>query len=313
MNIQKVGIIQKPVYFQNRQISVKQNQSSAYLDNSSVLNALSFLGNYNKPSLKEAIDVPIKDDKEFNKVMKRVYREKIKPENKLQALNPFRNRVWISKNYKKEFDDYKNATDVEMGLIPYCGWNDNSLAINMFLSERLTENGPLDEYVREPKHFNSCVDVVRALDYSLNNLDKEFGKYDGIVYRIGYMSEEGKQYFSTSKSFVVADRRRQSQFSFDKGRGYSVIRLKNGHKIYDFQKKMGCRFSETEEEVLTDRHSKFRKLKPEEYDEELIQARENLAKRLFWGAADVIDGQKSDFIKWDRDEILNFIDVYEEI
>ena len=303
MNIQKLGIVQNSVYFSNRQISVKNSSNSIYSDNRSTINSLNFLGNYNQPIVKKSIDVPIADIDEFREVMERVY----------DAKTEKNNILWMSRNYKKIFPEYRYASEIEMGLLPYCGRVDHSDFINMYLSGRLSdkkETQYLDGLL--PKDMDSCIDVIRALDYSLKNLDKEFGTYKGIVYRNGYMSEGTGQYFSTSTEpmfpFVI-----DSWYDFNPDKGYSVIRLKDGHKIYKFQEKMRSEYADNEKEVLTPREAKFKRVLPNEMDEELIRGRNTYLRYLLPEISDILLDDKKNDSGFNKEAFLNSIAVYDEI
>ena len=304
MKIFNNGIIANTDFSQNKQLSAENKIQTKYADSSMVLRSLSFLGNYNTPIVKKSIDVPIKDDEEFKEVMGRVYNAK--------DLNG--NVLWIGKDYRDFHTDYTYATDIEMGLIPYCGINDNSEIINMYLSGRLDNKCELtNKRSRIPKDINSCVDVIRALDYSLDKLDNRYGTYKGLVYRRGFMAEDCEQYFSTTKDLDVISETYRDFTAFDPSVGYSVIRVKDGHKIYRFQEKMGSNFAENEKEVLLPRKAKFKKLTLEEMDEELLTARENMAKNLFYGADKIISGKVKIPMFFTKEQLLNLVDVYEEI
>ena len=121
-----------------------------YSDGRFMLNSLSFLGDINRPLIKKSIDIPIKDDEEFNEVMNRVY----------SAKTLGGNELWIPEDYKNVFITYRNASDIEMGLIPYCGESDNSYLINVYLSGRL-EDSDIKRIQGHhfPQNIDSCVDV----------------------------------------------------------------------------------------------------------------------------------------------------------
>ena len=122
-----------------------------YSDGRFMLNSLSFLGDINRPLIKKSIDIPIKDDEEFNEVMNRVY----------SAKTLGGNELWIPEDYKNVFITYRNASDIEMGLIPYCGESDNSYLINVYLSGRL-EDSDIKRIQGHhfPQNIDSCVDVA---------------------------------------------------------------------------------------------------------------------------------------------------------
>lgn len=246
-------------------------------------------------------DIPIKNITEFRRVFKRV--------SSARANNG--DEMWISGRDKKY---YQNADEIEKGLIPYCGIDDSSQIINRYLSNRLTP-----EYVEKygkymPKEESSYIDAIRVLDFSLNNLDKEFGKFSGCVFRQGVMKEDmGGAYISTSADPRKAARLHNSWVNFDPESEYSVIRTKNGHKLNEFQRKMGTIYANCEEEILLPRGSRYEQKFGYDMDYELIEAREMFAKQLFCGSNSVMSGDVSRYKGFTREKLLDFIKVYDEI
>ncbi len=101
-------------------------------------------------------------------------------------------------------------------------------------------------------------DVVRCLDYSLKEVDKEFGTYKGFVYRNGSMSPNSGTYISTSKDMqcIMGD---TSEFH--------VIKTKRGHNIHKFQQKY-YPINESENEILLPRDAQYRELTGLQYEKE---------------------------------------------
>lgn len=244
----------------------------------------------------ELVNKPIKNDAEYEKVIQRVFDEKT------AKGTP----AWIS---DKDVQEYADADILERGLIPYCGFDDKSKYINMFLSGRLT---PAIKQQLGIKN-SSFIDVIRALEYSLKYLDKEFGKFEGLVYRQGFMNEHPNQYISTTTDYITAARLNGSYVNFMPGKQYSVIRTHNGHNIKNFQNKMGAMFAYTEKEVLLPYESRYRKLEEHELDNELIRARENVAYNIFDGSDLVITGVLRKNKGYSKEDLLNMVGVYEEI
>lgn len=256
----------------------------------------------NKDSYKIAlqnVDIPIRTVDEYKVIIERIKNSKMMNGNSYYNFNSDLN------------SGYKNINETELGLLSYVGGYDVSNDINKFLSGRFPdlrrikirvdnglETNCLDRYT--PENYGVMEDLVRALDYSLDKVDEEFGIYDGIVYRSGYMDSGCGQYYSTSTDPNVAAK----IGNFD----YSVIRTKSGHKIVDFQRKMESEFANTESEILLDRKSKYRELSIEECDKELLNARETLADSLFKAREDSLY-----LSKFNREQLRNLIKVYEEI
>ena len=167
------------------------------------------------------------------------------------------NRIYNYKGYDKKplFDiDYNRAMYPKInpeheGLLFYAGYADLSDDINRFLSKR--------ELYKMTKP--QAKDVVRVLDYSLQKLDEEFGKYSGVVYRQGFFPQGQHQFISATKEPVIAATLRGGIF-MNKNLEFSIINTKNGHKITDFQRKMGCEYADEEEEILLSRKSKFKEI-----------------------------------------------------
>lgn len=156
-----------------------------------------------------------------------------------------------------------------VGLLPYCGVNDVSWDINSYLSGRIDYSKPesLDTKKYIPTH-DSIKSVVRVLDYSLNELDKDYGKYKGLVFRKGYMAEHSGQFISSSTNPGIA-----ANFNgYNDKTDYSIIETKSGHKIYEFQKLIHNAYETREKEVLLPRKSKYELISPECYDKKITDA-----------------------------------------
>lgn len=104
-------------------------------------------------------------------------------------------------------------------------------------------------------------DIVRCLDYSLKEVDKEFGVYKGFVYRNGKMSSNSGTYVSTSTDLhcTTGD---TSEFH--------VIKTKRGHDIHKFQQKY-YPVNESENEILLPRDAQYREVTGLQYEEERIK------------------------------------------
>ncbi len=232
---------------------------------------------------------PIQSQEEYLEVLERIKKAKNKNGEPLFL-------------FEEDLKNYADADAIEQGLIPYCGHCSISAKINQYLSGRIEPTAEMQ-------------DVARALDYSLSQLDKKVGKYDGIVFRQGFMDANPKQYLSTSKDPTCAAR-------FDDGwadpydvkyRTYSVIKTKGGHDIASFQKKMNDILANREQEVLLSHKAQYREVPVEECTEELLKAREEMASRLFKDAYKLFNGSKSQVKGYTKEDLLNLVKVYVEV
>ncbi len=164
------------------------------------------------------------------------------------------------------YTGYEDIDEELKGIVPYCGKFDISDQINRWLTGRESEH---TKY-----HFNNqrMINIINTLDYSLKRLDEKFGKYEGMIYRNGYFNpNESQQYYSaTFLPESVLDIRANSIPSIKNK--YSIIKIKNGHDVYKFQRyadsEVSNMFADDEHEILIDRKSKFRLIPEEEYTEE---------------------------------------------
>lgn len=238
----------------------------------------------------------ISDFKEYEEVIKRVCNSK----------TIYGEKFW---SIDCDFNKYSGIKPEYIGLLPYCGGADVSYYINKFLRnqmnfEKFSEQNIASSYTPTRE---SIVDIISALDYSLSRLDEEFGKYSGVVFRKGVFKPKSKQFNSSTLSSAIA-----VDFSgFSPKSGYSVIRTKNGHKICDFQAAMNSKYANTEKEILLPRTAKYIRLYPYEYDEEILNAQDKLARDIRFA---ILDCCSSKEIKQYTDEkIKNLIKVYEEL
>ncbi len=193
---------------------------------------------------------PISSKEEYDNVLKDVLSYKVLSEDKMR-LTPFINIC----GYEKIAPDLK-------GLIAYCGSDDKSDVINSWLSGRkIPDNITLDD--------TQLANVIRVMDYSLNKLDEKFGRYKGVVYRCGFFNPiTDKQFYSTAATSINAVKH-SNKYLPSEDNPYSIIRVKNGHNIYEFQKNTDSffarKFAQTEKEILIDKQSKFRLVPESEY------------------------------------------------
>lgn len=198
-------------------------------------------------------------------------------------------------------DGYQKSIEKKYeGLIPYIGEHDFSADINRYLSKR--ELFVLSDVQAEK--------LTKVLDYSLAKMDEEYGKYNGIVYRKGFFNPNIKQFYSTSIDPKSAAKLGGSERYLPYA-GYSIIKTKSGHKIYDFQNSHGSHFGNSEKEVLLPRNLNYREITSEKLAPEDIKLKEEFASKFFNGAEDVVYNGKFDCGE-NRDSILKRIKVYEE-
>lgn len=135
-------------------------------------------------------------------------------------------------------------------------------------------------------------DVVKCLDYSLKEVDKEFGVYKGFVYRNGKMSSNSGTYVSTSKDLhcTMGD---TSEFH--------IIKTKRGHDINKFQQKY-YPINESENEILLPRDAQYRELTGIAYEQERIKLAKAKYEYLKLGDENIT-----------YDEVLARTHVWEEI
>lgn len=202
---------------------------------------------------------------------------------------------------------YEEIDDKLKGLIAYCGRYDISNEINRWITARD------EEYAKQHFSDERMKNVINTLDYSLKKLDEKHGKYQGIVYRSGYFNpNKSKQYYSTSfipQNVIEMD----DPTPLDENE-YSIIKVKNGHNIYKFQREadsdISNMFAFREHEILIDKKSKFRQIPKEEYTEKDKELIENFLFEVIRNYSPKICGENTDF---DCNEFKKQISIWEEI
>ena len=148
-------------------------------------------------------------------------------------------------------------------------------------------------------------EFIRVIDYSLKEVDREFGKFDGIVYRNGYFNPESGQFWSTSKNHDLTLVGDKSEFH--------VIKTKNGHNLSAFQEKY-YHVHENEAEVLLPRGTKYREITDgSKYQEErlkMAKARYEMFKSF--DEMDIQNGKKPEY-NYTFEDVLARTHVWEEI
>ncbi|MBE7713752.1 MAG: hypothetical protein E7Z87_08410 [Cyanobacteria bacterium SIG26] len=109
--------------------------------------------------------------------------------------------------------------------------------------------------------------VVKCIDRSLKEVDKEFGVYKGFVYRNGKMTGNSGTYVSTSTDM---------QCSMGNVSEFHVIKTSKGHNIHEFQKKY-YPVNQSENEILLPRNAKYKEVTGLQYEVE----RQKLARAKY--------------------------------
>ena len=178
----------------------------------------------------------IKTDAEYDNVLNKIYGFKTKSGEELFSA-------------EKNLKYYPKVKKEQEGLLLYAGCGDLSDDMNRFLSQR------------EMRKMNptQARDVVRVFDYSLKKLNEKFGKYSGFVFRQGFFPADKHQYISTTTDPIIAATLRGG-ICTNKNLEFSILKIKNGCKINEFQRKMGSEYAEEEEEILINRTSKLKEI-----------------------------------------------------
>lgn len=167
-----------------------------------------------------------------------------------------------------------------------------------------------------PSHLSKVINNLRLFEYSLNSLDKEFGKYSGIVYRAGYFSPKTQQYYSASSNIDGIRHFLESE------KDISIIKTKKAHNVNAFYEKYIDKsyrkgYLANEKEIIIDKNSKFREVTDK--DENIRQEKMKLAEYLLKVSKERFEMQQKLGCKNVQpmynniNEIINKIKVYEEV
>lgn len=240
---------------------------------------------------------PIKSDEEYKKRLNEI-------------LNyTFSNGVKSSSTRYILMKGYENVEEDLKGLVPYCGEDDISSEINCWLSAR-SQDGIC--CLSDKKMAN----IVDVLDYSLKKCDEKFGKFKGTVYRNGYFNpNESKQYYSSSFSPLSAINFYSNSIPSEK-RAFAIIRIKNGHNLYEFQKSAKSEeaenYADIEKEILIDRKSNFRLIKEENYTKKDTEEKEKFLAQAILKKKNVSKQEIEKVLKNNKD-LLKYISIWEEV
>jgi len=136
----------------------------------------------------------------------------------------------------------------ETGIMPYAGLNDLSSEINSFLRNGNTR---MNHYMLE--------DIIRVLDFALNEIDKTYGKYEGFVYRYGFVDNNTRNYVSTARNPLGAMLQIENRHRCENP--LYIIWTENGHKIEEVQKKLKYNSTYIEEsEILLNPTTYFQEI-----------------------------------------------------
>lgn len=253
------------------QPATKQIAETAKVAEHEVMQHLSSIGRTNAVTL----DMGAMQEK-LRKELISTRGSQLKPVETIEEYKTLMDRIKASsfgEKIKKDLEtDYPNIDSIEEGLLSYCGNHaDIHNEINKYLSGRgKVENEPLMQ------------DIIRALDFSLKDLDKRAGKFEGMVFRQGVMKGGECQFWSTARKSSNAGNFNKA-WNNPEGildREYSVIKTKSGHQLSHFQKNHKTKFV-AEEEILLPRDKDYRLVPQEEYTPEMLEAREEMLNKLF--------------------------------
>ena len=133
------------------------------------------------------------NDEEYNLIM-----DKNRSIDWPYVLNIFKGYEFIPiLQHNKKY--YPNVPHKMEGVIPYVGHEDGfHKQINEYLSGRQLSG----KYHLSSKDLD---DFISCCEYSLKHVDREFGTYNGYVFRVGAFSGQGEQFYSTSISPELDD------------------------------------------------------------------------------------------------------------
>lgn len=220
------------------------------------LNGLDALSSYNLGNIKKLIKYgnvqiqPISSEKEFDLVM--------------NSLNRTKDNAFI---FGQCFAA-PNALDKHLkALQAYCGEHDISTYINRYLAtgEVLPEMkvGNLATGEIHSLKEEDLKEYIRILEYSLRKVDEDIQPFNGTVYRSGYFSKDGGQFWSTSKNMKGAVVHASGTEEFPVT--FSVIKSTKGTDIQEVNK--NTRFA-NEAEVLIHPNTQFMDITDETSQEE---------------------------------------------
>ena len=215
--------------------------------------------------------------------------------------------------YRFDSNAYRTVPEELKGLLPYCGEADISADINMFLRNNV--NGKLGtvkegslvyskDFLKNNKEMlhldsDSANDFVRCLDYSLEQIDKKYGTFEGFVYRGGLFNGDAKQFYSTSTKVSPVQGLCQRGHNLQ----FHLIKTNNGHKIYEFQREYNPanEIIQIESEVLLPRNSKYTEItNTQKYAKEKQDMAQALYDNLFKDTEVTIDDILSKIHVWEQ-------------
>lgn len=247
----------------------------------------------------EKINTPIKDFDEYKQILSRLK----------HCISYNGDYAFFKENDLKY---YRGIDNEEMGILPYCGFEGCHEIINLYMTGQLNSKNIKKYHSILPVDLTTIPDAIRTLEYSLRNLDKKYGTYQGIVYRQGFMSENPNRYISTTLNPYIASCIYGS-WGTELNNQYSVILVNNGHKIVDFQKSAGVPSANGEQEILLPYTNNYKKIPDNELTDELRKAKIQLASSLFKDAELLFNGKADSVNGFTKEDLLKMIDVYIQI
>lgn len=158
----------------------------------------------------------------------------------------------------------------DKGLMPYIGREDISFRINHFLRN----GGLIDNKYTE----NALKNIIRVFDYALDETDKVYGRYSGIVYRYGIVDKDSKNYVSTAEKAEGLGNIIPEEDKHLFKNPFYIIKVKNGHKAEEIQKKLNYNNVYTEESEIIIKPASFQEIN--EPNAEMKKAEINLKNTL---------------------------------
>ena len=258
---------------------------------------------YNKDSFDKNIFTP--DFKRINTPVKDIGEYRSIIHNLMKAISNNGDYAYFKES---DLEWYRDIDIEEMGLIPYCGFEGSHEIINNYMTGQLNKNTEKYKSIL-PVDLTTIPEAIRALGYSLKKLDEKYGTHQGIVYRQGFMCESPNRYISTTLNPYIASCI-YGDWRIKSNNQYSVIQVKNGHKIIDFQRAAGVPSAEGEQEILLSYTNNYKKISDNEITDELRKAKIQLASSLFKNADLLFNGKADKVNGYTKEDLLKMVEVY---
>ncbi len=145
----------------------------------------------------------------------------------------------------------RGANKFEQGLMPYGGKDDISDVMNTYMRTGRIYN---------PRYTPDVVeDYIRVMEYALSEIDKVYGKYEGIVYRCGPVDSPARNFISTAREPDGLNNIITCPEDYHKP--FYIIYAKNGHRMEEVQNKINGHFNIIgETEIILDPTTRFEEI-----------------------------------------------------